>query len=304
MILFFGSGTGSSPAGCAGSVRRGTARPVRATRSRRLARRARLREMHVAMAVVEPALVHPTWLVRALLEESPAVQRLVVASVPDSLRHSLQAGLLLDAQDIAPDHTVQPMFRDCVMGLWTERLLGGESSRPDDSPALLAVCGLSGAAGYRLCRVAGIAKIVLTIDKPAKAFRGSVQRSRAEWLHGRLSNCDKDFRAPGADRRAIGRLVEAAAAPSCRADRPLHAGPAARRRRAVPAALGPATLALPDCQAHALARRRARARARPPSLAAETEVLKTAWERLRLEGRLAAEWPHSRAESDDESRIT
>ena len=134
MILFFGSGTGSSPAGCrrlceAWDRQTSSGDKVAAARAGAAARDARCHGRRRACSGA-PDLAGP-----ALLEESPAVQRVVVASVPDSLRHSLQAGLLLDAQDIAPDHTVQPMFRDCVLGLWTERLLGGESSRPDDSPA-------------------------------------------------------------------------------------------------------------------------------------------------------------------------
>ncbi len=103
----------------------------------------RLREMHIATVGAEVGHVHASWLVRALQEESPAVQRLVAASVPEPVRHSLQAGLLLDAQDITPDHAGDPSCREWVMGLWTERLLGGERARSDDSPALLAVCRLS-----------------------------------------------------------------------------------------------------------------------------------------------------------------
>ena len=103
----------------------------------------RLREMHVSSIRAELAHVHPSWLVRALQEESPAVKRVVAASVPESLRHAIQAGLLLDSQDLVTERPVHPMFRDWVMGLWTERLVGGEAARDDDPPALLAICGLS-----------------------------------------------------------------------------------------------------------------------------------------------------------------
>ena len=115
---------------------------------------------------------------------------------PESLRHALQAGLLLDAQDIAPDHAVQPMLREWVMGLWTERLVGGEASRRDDSPALVAVCGLSNRAGYRLCRVAGLGKMIVAGVKPSeKAADRILVRSRVEWLEGRLGRSDPEFRA-------------------------------------------------------------------------------------------------------------
>ncbi len=129
----------------------------------------RLRAMHIATIEASFSHVHPSWMVRALREESPAVQRLVAASVPGPLRQSLQAGLLLDAEDITPDRAVQPMVQEWVMGLWTERLVGGEASRPDDAPALVAVCRISNRAGYRLCRVAGLGKMVVAGVKPAKA---------------------------------------------------------------------------------------------------------------------------------------
>ena len=154
-----------------------------------------LRAMHIATIEASFRHVHPSWMVRALREESPAVQRLVAASVPGPLRQSLQAGLLLDAQDITPDHAVQPTVQQWVMGLWTERLVGGEASRPDDSPALVAVCRLSNRAGYRLCRVVGLGKMVVAGVKPAKAAGPRARRSRLEWLESRLGGSDPEFRA-------------------------------------------------------------------------------------------------------------
>ena len=265
----------------------------------------RLRELHIAMARVELPQVHPTWLIRALQDESPAVQRLVSDSVPEPLKHSLQAGLLLDAQDIASDHAVQPMFREWVMGLWTERLLGGEPSRSDDSPALAAVCRLGGPSGYRLCRMAGIGKMVLATDKPGKAFQSPVRRSRAEWLHGRLSNLGSEFR--GAQRRTEVQSVAASKVP--------------KRHHA--ARIGLFTLArlLADAEPSRLrwalqhwpykivkllrvSMTTSSTTSTPAILACETELLLTAWERLKLEGRLATQWPQNHAVSDRERLIT
>jgi hypothetical protein len=263
----------------------------------------RLREMHAASVGVDIARVHRSWLVRALQEESPAVQRLVAASVPESLRHSIQAGLLLDAQDIVPDHRVDPMFREWVMGLWTERLLGGESSRADDSPALLAVCGLSSRAGYRLCRVAGLGKMVLAEEMPEDAAGRPSVRSRAQWLHARLSHADSEFRA----------LARADVQSLARTKLPW-------RRRA--ARIGLLTLArlLADVEPFRLrwalqhwpypVVKLARSlmsgsmNKTPALLAGEAELLKTAWERLRLEERLQQRWPEAGGGDEDESRAT
>ena len=91
--------------------------------------------------------VHPSWLVRALREESPAVQRLVAASLADSLRDQMQAGLLLDSQDLDSERAAVPEVASWVMALWTERLVGGEAERADDPPALIVLGRLSPARG-------------------------------------------------------------------------------------------------------------------------------------------------------------
>ena len=98
------------------------------------------------------------------------------------------------------------------MGLWTERLVGGEASRPDDSPALVAVCGLSTRAGYRLCRMAGLGKMILAGVKPAKAADRAHHASRAG-VAARPAWRERSGVSHGcAGRRAIDRSIEAAAA--------------------------------------------------------------------------------------------
>jgi hypothetical protein len=264
---------------------------------------ARLREMHIASVGADVAHVHPSWLVRALQDESPAVQRLVAASVPQSLRHSLQAGLLLDAQDIVPDHPVDPTYRDWVMGLWTERLLGGEPSRADDSPALLAVCRLSSRAGYRLCRVAGLGKMMVAGVNPARAAGGPSRRARAEWLHGRLGGSDSEFQA------------------LAQTDVQSIAGSKLPRRRHA-ARLGLLTVArlLADFEPFRLrwalqhwpypivkltrSLMSGPAQRTAAMIAGETDLLKTAWERLRLEGRLEERSRQPGDLDEDESRST
>jgi hypothetical protein len=250
----------------------------------------RLRRMHASSVRVELEQVHPTWLVRALQEESPAVKRLVAASVPESLTNALQAGLLLDSQDLMTERPVQPIFREWVMGLWTERLVGGERARDDDLPALAVLCRLSARAGYRLCRMAGVAKLTVALEKPEEGRTNQIERLRDEWFHGRFDPLDPEFqtRARG-DALLIARM---------KLPRRLHA-----------ARLGLVTLArlLADSEPFRLRWalqhwpypivKLTRSLMSDPSsrtpgvLRGESQLLKSAWERLTLEGRLREPWP-------------
>jgi hypothetical protein len=261
----------------------------------------RLHEMHVASGRVELGQVHPSWLVRALREESPAVKRLVAASVPESQRQSLQAGLLLDSNDLLTERPVQPIFREWVMGLWTERLVGGDPTRDSDPPAMAAICGLSARASYRLCRMVGLAKSILAADKPAKGRTQQLQRERDAWFHGCLLASDPEFRA-----RARGDVQSIA---QTKLPRRLHAARIglfsfARllaeiepfRLRWVLQHWPYPTVKLTRSLMSDLSGRT------PGMLRGEAQLLKSAWERLRLEGRLTEPWPAQ--SGDDEIRST
>jgi hypothetical protein len=261
-----------------------------------------LREMHLASARAELRHVHSSWLVRALREESPAVQRLVAACVPESLRNPIQAGLLLDAQDLVADHAVIPEFRDWALGLWTERLVGGEAVRTDEPPELVAVCRLSPRASYALCRMAGLGKMALTEEKPVKKRGPQPKRERAEWLHDRLAATDTEFQSLA--RSDVRSVV------STKLRRGRHA-----------ARIGLFTFArlLADFEPFRLRwvlqhwpypivkltrslmsdlKNRT-----PEVLRGEALLLKTAWDRLTLEGRLAMDWPDPDA-GENRSRST
>jgi hypothetical protein len=250
-----------------------------------------LRRMHRASARVDLRRVHPSWWVRALREESPAVQRLVAASFGASVRDHLQAGLLLDLEDLASERAADPEVASWVMALWTERLVGGEAERADDSPAIIVLTGLSPRAGYRLCRLAGFCKLILA-GEPRGGRAGMSERSHGEWLTGGLANADADVRA------LARRDVETS-----------RAFKLPRRHRA--ARIGLATIArlLADSEqfrlrwalqhwpypiAKLIRSLIPPATNRPAGLSkSETWILKTAWDRLNLEGRLALAWPES-----------
>ncbi len=262
----------------------------------------RLREMHVSSARGELEHVHSSWLVRALKEESPAVQRLVAASVPDSVRHPIQAGLLLDGQDIVADHAVIPEFREWALGLWTERLVGGEAARSDDPPALIALCRFSPRASYRVCRMAGLGKLALAEEKPGKKHGPQAKRERAEWLHDRLAASDPEFQS------------------LARSDvRSVVSTKLRRRRHAARIGLFTFARLLADFEPFRLrwalqhwpypivkltrSLMSGSSKCSAGVMQGEMLLLKTAWDRLTLEGRLAMAWPEP-DDGDNGSRST
>ena len=125
-------------------------------------------------------------------------------------------------------------------------------------------------------------------------------RSRAEWLHGRLSRGDSKFRSLA--------LADVQSIVNSKLPRRHHA-----------ARIGLLTLArlLADLEPFRLrwalqhwpypivklTRSLMSSTKRTPAiLAGETELLKTAWERLTLEGRLETRWPELVCDGLDESR--
>ena len=146
----------------------------------------RLRRTHEATARVDLGRVHPSWWIRALQEESPAVQRVVAASAPAFVGQPVRDGLLLDSQDLAVERSINPEVLGWALALWTERLVGGEPERPDDPPAILVLSRLSPRAGYRLCHMTGIAKGVLAGQDPgniarARRIRRAGSGSKPDW---------------------------------------------------------------------------------------------------------------------------
>jgi hypothetical protein len=248
-----------------------------------------LRKMHQAMAAADLARVHPTWLVRALLEESPAVQRLVAASFTGTARHRVQAGLLLDSRDLVSERSAAPEVASWVMGLWTERLIGGEPERPDDPPALIVLARLSPRAGYRLCRMAGICKLILAGEPPHHRHAG-VDQTRYDWLADRLANVNADLRALA--RRDVASSQASKLPPR---HQPARIGLTTIARLLADIELFRIRWALqhwPYPVAKLIRSLLPSSPSRPSALLeSESLILRTAWDRLNLEGRLATAWP-------------
>jgi hypothetical protein len=113
---------------------------------------------HKAQLGPDPARVHTSWYVRALQEESPSVQRVVIRDAVEPLRSLLIVELAVDLDQLEPDSPADPSAREIALTLWTERLVGDLPPTPDDPPAVVALSHLSPINLYRLLRLCGIAK--------------------------------------------------------------------------------------------------------------------------------------------------
>jgi hypothetical protein len=253
---------------------------------------ARLQRMHSASARVDLGAVHPSWMIRALNEESPAVQRIVVASFPERARHRLQAELLLDSEDLKSERAADPACREWVLGLWTERLVGGEPARNDDPPAVIAMTRLPPRAGYGLCRAAGLAKMMLAGQLPGKRRSGPERSARWEWLRSRLEAADAEFAAQV--RRDVQSVAAAKVPPRFHAARLGLVTFARLLADFEPFRLRWALQHWPYPIAKLLRSLLADAVKHPALLLrGESLVLRVAWDRVALDGRIKTGWPES-----------
>jgi len=141
-----------------------------------------LRRMQRAEATVDLSRIHPTWLVRALQGESPAVRAVVAAYGPSVVRRDLFGSGALPE----PDRPPHPEVLAWVLALWTERLVGGAVECADDSPAIVALSRTSPRECYRLLRTAGLIKLALA------RMPDRVPKELAEWVQDRLGTPRKE----------------------------------------------------------------------------------------------------------------
>ena len=234
--------------------------------------------------------VHPSWWIRALKDESPAVRAAVGSlGLPErgtSSRSPRDPAADSDGENPFPNPEV---FR-WVLALWTERLVGGEPVQVNEPWVIVAIAGLSPVSLYRLCKACGLGKMVLAADPGGSASLSQLDRDRREWFHDRFTELfgPDEIRPRDWARREVERNAE-----------PHQVRP--RRRLAT---LGLITLGrlLAPCEPFRvrwtlqhlpyLIAKRVRAIMSHKSTANETLVglesliLKAAWQRLTLEGRL------------------
>jgi len=119
---------------------------------------ASLRADHEGSARPDPSRVHPTWFVRALAGESPAVRLAVIANVPGPLGEALRLGLGVDPSELSPDRAPDPEAIGWALALWAERLVGDVPRLDDDPPVVLALSRLAPRELARLVKACGLAK--------------------------------------------------------------------------------------------------------------------------------------------------
>ena len=176
-------------------------------------------------------------------------------------------------------------------------MAGGSSARSGSPPTSRSVhsartqarTSSSPRTGYRLCAVAGLAKLAVAGQEPQQDLHRRATRARWEWLLERLATPDRGLRE--------------------QALRDVQAGSASVPGRHAPARVGLLTIArlLADCEPfrvrwalqhwpYPLAKltrawMSSASQQSAQGLHGESLILRAAWDRLALEGRLPLSWP-------------
>lgn len=122
--------------------------------------RARVQREHQAQAHPDWSRIHPSWWLRALKEETAAVQRAVVANVPEAIRPPLLAQLGLSSEDLSLDLPPHPEALKAALAVWAERLVGDWPDR-DDPLVIQAITRLDLSEVTQLMAATGLAKSTL-----------------------------------------------------------------------------------------------------------------------------------------------
>jgi len=120
-----------------------------------------LGRVHRAEVRADLERVHPTWLARAVQDESPAIRAIVAGFGPPAVKAALLSAF---GTPLAPERSPHPEVLEWVLALWAERLVGGEPERADDPPIIVALARLSLREAYRLAHVVGRTKRRLADD--------------------------------------------------------------------------------------------------------------------------------------------
>src|SRR5262249_51601345 len=179
-----------------------------------------LRREHASEARPDLGRIHPSWWVRALQDESPAVRRAVARHVPGEVGHALRAGLSLTGDDLTPDRPAYPEAVQWVLALWAERLVGGPPARPEAPSVLAALTRISRSSLFRLVSATGLAKLSYALSPEETKGIGDAWRLQRPRHRDRLQR----FQALWPEREeGLVRLARAdLAVAEARGDRPLQ----------------------------------------------------------------------------------
>jgi hypothetical protein len=116
--------------------------------------------------------VHPSWIGRALQDETLAVRKRIASG------------------GLTTENAIDTDSESWAFTLWTERLVGGEPVHHDDAQAIMALANPARSISYRLCYLAGLAKVVIAGPSQEKDRDCSVLRERRKWFSDRLGILD------------------------------------------------------------------------------------------------------------------
>jgi hypothetical protein len=247
--------------------------------------------------------VHPSWWIRALQDESPAVRQVVCALGTPRVSQAAHTALHMPIGDVPGIGLPDPQVAGWVMALWSERLVGGEPVSDHDPPVIVALGGLAPAQLYRLASHIGLAKLVLAEDPEGVLLRHPFWRARGDWYRQWL---DARFQSdPLAARALAARDLSRDANPQRLTDRRRLAtiGLTALARLLVPAEAFRVRWSLQHVP-YPIAKQIRLIMARKPEITpaafeSEATVLEAAWSRLSLEGRISRPHPDVERRSGD-----
>src|SRR5262245_61776592 len=137
--------------------------------------RQQLRRQHEAQVRPDLSRIHPSWLLRALKDESPAVQRTVVGTAPRAIGETLRSGLGLPDEETRADRAPAPDAIGLATTLWMERLVGDVAER-DDAPVIVALTRCDLREVSRLISLIGLAKWACSTQSPPEAPERDLNR--------------------------------------------------------------------------------------------------------------------------------
>ena len=115
----------------------------------------------------------------------------------EAVRHRVQAGLLLDSRDLQSERPAAAEVASWVMALWTERLVGGEAERADDSPALAVLVRLYAPRWLSPVPDGGALQARLWLVSPDDRHGAADEQARYDWLAARLADAGDDAACAG-----------------------------------------------------------------------------------------------------------
>jgi len=144
-----------------------------------------LADEHRAEARPDPKHIHPSWFIRAAREQSSAAQRIIAQQAAEPIASTIRRALGLNAESLMPHRPPHPEAMAWVLALWTERLVGGPETLPNDPPVVRALSRLDGRGHYGMITTLGLGKLALANVTPARLSHH--HRRRFEALRTRLT---------------------------------------------------------------------------------------------------------------------